>query len=66
MILGWSLQETANSVGVVRALQMAFENYNLSKTIVFDNGKEFKNHWVCGNVWKTRHTRVDPPTSTPT
>jgi putative transposase len=60
MILGWSLQETANSVGVVRALQVTFENYGLPKTIVFDNGKEFKNHWICGNVWKTRHTRVDP------
>ncbi|MDR1324467.1 MAG: hypothetical protein LBK00_00340 [Treponema sp.] len=60
MILGWSLQETANSVGVVRALQATFERYGLPGTIIFDNGKEFKNHWVCGNVWKMRHTRIDP------
>jgi putative transposase len=60
MILGWSLQETANSVGVVRALQMTFERYGLPETIVFDNGKELKNHWICGNVWKMRHTRVNP------
>jgi putative transposase len=59
-ILGWSLQETANSVGVVRALQMSFERYGLPKTIVFDNGKEFKNHWVCGDQWKMRHTKIDP------
>jgi putative transposase len=60
MILGWSLQETANSVGVVRALQMTIERYGLPGTIIFDNGKEFKNEWLCGDQWKMRHTSIDP------
>lgn len=59
MILGWSLQETANSVGVVRALQMTIERYGLPGTIIFDNGKEFKNYWLCGDQWKMRHTSLD-------
>jgi hypothetical protein len=60
MVVGWSLQLTANSVGVVLALRMCFEKYGLPGTIYFDNGREFKNYWVCGNEWKIRKTKIDP------
>jgi hypothetical protein len=59
MIVGWSLQLTANSTGVVLALQMCFDTYGLPCAIYFDNGKEFKNYWLCGNEWKIRHSMVD-------
>jgi putative transposase len=58
-VVGWSLQLTANSVGVVMALRMCFENYGLPGTIYFDNGREFKNYWICGNEWKLRHTKIE-------
>lgn len=58
-IVGWSLQTTANSVGVVRSLKMAFENYGLPKTVYVDNGKEFKNYWLCGDEWKSQRTKID-------
>jgi putative transposase len=56
-IVGWSLQLTANSTGV--ALEMCFDTYGLPGSIYFDNGKEFKNYWLCGNEWKIRHSLVD-------
>ena len=59
-IVGWSLQETAGSVGVIRALQMAFERYGLPDTIYVDNGKEFKNYLLCGDQWKAQKTKIDP------
>jgi hypothetical protein len=46
-------------VGVVKALQMCFNTYGLPGTIYFDNGKEFKNYWICGNEWKLRHTKIE-------
>jgi hypothetical protein len=58
-IVGWSLQLTANSLGVALALKMCFEQYGLPDTIYFDNGKEFKNYQLCGNEWKVRHSLVD-------
>jgi putative transposase len=58
-VVGWSLQLTANSVGVVMALRMCFENYGLPGTVYFDNGREFKNYWICGNEWKLRHTKIE-------
>jgi putative transposase len=60
MITGWSLQETANSVGVIRALQMTFTDYGPSGKIYVDNGKEFKNYLLCGDQWKAQKTRIDP------
>jgi hypothetical protein len=60
LVVGWSLQLTANSVGVVMALRMCFENYGLPGTIYFDNGREFKNYWICGNEWKLKRTKIDP------
>jgi putative transposase len=60
VIVGWSLQLTANSVGVVRALKMAFERYGLPDKVYVDNGKEFKNYWLCGDEWKLRRTKIDP------
>ena len=59
-IVGWSLQETANSIGVIRALQMVFEKYGPSDTILVDNGKEFKNYLLCGDQWKAQKTKIDP------
>jgi putative transposase len=59
-IVGWSLQETANSVGVIRALQMAFADYGLPESIYVDNGKEFKNYLLCGDQWKAQKTKIDP------
>jgi putative transposase len=58
-VVGWSLQLTANSTGVVLALKMCFERYGLPGTIYFDNGKEFKNYQLCGNEWKIRRSSVD-------
>jgi hypothetical protein len=60
LVVGWSLQPTANSVGVVLALRMCFEQYGLPGTIYFDNGREFKNYWICGDEWKLRRTKIDP------
>jgi putative transposase len=48
-IVGWSLQLTANSTGVAIALQQCFDQYGLPGSIYFDNGKEFKNYWLCGD-----------------
>jgi len=59
-IVGWSLQETANSIGVIRALQMTFTNYGLPEEIYVDNGKEFKNYLLCGDQWKAQKTKIDP------
>jgi putative transposase len=58
-IVGWSLQLTANSIGVALVLQQCFDTYGLPGTIYFDNGKEFKNYWLCGNEWKIRHNLID-------
>jgi putative transposase len=60
LVTGWSLQPTANSAGVVLALRMCFEKYGLPGTIYFDNGREFKNYWICGDEWKLRRTKIDP------
>jgi putative transposase len=60
MVVGWSLRLTADSVGVVQALRMCFEKYGLPGTIYFDNGREFKNYWICGDEWKLKRTRIDP------
>jgi hypothetical protein len=38
---------------------MCFEQYGLPETIYFDNGREFKNYWICGNEWKLRHTEIE-------
>jgi putative transposase len=59
VIVGWDLQLTANSTGVATALQRCFDTYGLPKAIYFDNGREFKNYWLCGNEWKIRHAMVD-------
>jgi putative transposase len=59
-IVGWSLQETANSVGVIRALQMTFRDYGLPGSVYVDNGKEFKNYLLCGDQWKAQKTKIDP------
>jgi putative transposase len=59
-IVGWSLQETANSVGVIRALKMTFNDYGLPEKIYVDNGKEFKNYLLCGDQWKAQKTKIDP------
>jgi putative transposase len=58
-IVGWSLQLTANSTGVAIALQMCFDQYGLPGSIYFDNGKEFKNYWLCGDKCKSSVSRVD-------
>jgi hypothetical protein len=58
-IVGWSLQLTANSTGVAIALQKCFDRYGLPEYIYFDNGKEFKNQFLCGNVWKTQTSTID-------
>jgi putative transposase len=60
LIAGWSLQLTANSLGVIRSLQMCIENYGSAKDVYVDNGREFKNYWLCGDTWKERYTAVDP------
>jgi putative transposase len=60
MIVGWSLQLTANSLGVIRSLQMCIERYGSARDVYVDNGKEFKNYWLCGDTWKERYTSVDP------
>jgi putative transposase len=60
LIVGWSLQENASGIGVIRSLQMAFQNYGLPKSIYVDNGKEFKNHILCGDKWKLFRTKIDP------
>jgi putative transposase len=60
LIVGWSLQESASGIGVIRSLQMAFNNYGLPKSIYVDNGKEFKNFMLCGDKWKARRTNIDP------
>jgi transposase InsO family protein len=59
-ITGWSLQETANSVGVIRAMQMTFKDYGLPEKIYVDNGREFKNYLLCGDQWKAQKTKIDP------
>ncbi|MDR3019877.1 MAG: Mu transposase C-terminal domain-containing protein [Treponema sp.] len=59
-ITGWSLQETANSIGVIRALQMTFQEFGLPEKAYVDNGKEFKNYLLCGGQWKARKTKIDP------
>jgi hypothetical protein len=58
-IVGWSLQLTANSTGVAIALQKCFDRFGLPEYIYFDNGREFKNHFLCGNAWKTSLSVID-------
>jgi hypothetical protein len=58
-IVGWSLQPTANSTGVAIALQKCFDRFGLPEYIYFDNGREFKNHFLCGDVWKSQSTVID-------
>jgi putative transposase len=60
LIVGWSLQLTANSLGVIRSLQMCVETYGTARDVYVDNGREFKNYWLCGDTWKARYTNVDP------
>jgi transposase InsO family protein len=60
IITGWSLQETANSVGVIRSFQMTFQEYGLPEKAYVDNGKEFKNYLLCGDQWKAQKTKIDP------
>jgi putative transposase len=59
LIVGWDLQLTANSTGVAIALQRCFDVYGLPGAIYFDNGKEFKNYWLCGSDWKSKRGKVD-------
>jgi putative transposase len=59
VIVGWSLQRTANSTGVAIALQNCFDRFGLPEYIYFDNGREFKNHFLCGDVWKTQLSKID-------
>jgi hypothetical protein len=59
LIVGWDLQLTANSTGVAAALQRCFDTYGLPGAIYFDNGREFKNYWLCGNEWKRENKRRD-------
>jgi hypothetical protein len=59
MIVGWDLQLTANSTGVAIALQRCFDEYGLPGAIYFDNGREFKNYWLCGNEWKRENSNID-------
>ena len=59
-IVGWNLQETANSVGVMRTLKMAFDDHGLPETVYVDNGSEFKNYILCGDEWKAQKTKIDP------
>jgi hypothetical protein len=58
-IVGWCLRLTADSTGVAVALQKCFDRFGLPKTIYFDNGREFKNHFLCGDVWKARSSLID-------
>jgi putative transposase len=60
MIVGWSLQKTANSVGVVRALKMMVDRYGTAEKVYVGNGREFKNYWLCGGQWQFRKTMLDP------
>jgi hypothetical protein len=57
-VVRWILQLTANSKEVVTDLQMYFNRYGLPQTIYFDNSRDFKNYWICGNEWKLRHTKI--------
>jgi hypothetical protein len=59
MIVGWELELTANSTGVAVALQRCFDEFGLPGAIYFDNGKKFKNYWLCGNEWKLENSKVD-------
>ncbi|MDR0707947.1 MAG: hypothetical protein LBF60_08770, partial [Treponema sp.] len=59
MIVGWDLQLTANSTRVAAALQRCFDTYGLPGAIYFDNGREFKNYWLCGNEWKRENSDID-------
>jgi hypothetical protein len=52
-IVGWSLQQTANSAGVVQALKMCFGKHGLPEVIYFDNGKEFKTTGYAGTNGKS-------------
>jgi hypothetical protein len=62
VIAGWSLQLTANSVGVARALRMRVREYGTPKAVYADNGKEFKNCRLCGGTWKAAYTKTGPKT----
>lgn len=50
---------TADSVGVAIVLQKCFDRFGLPGTIYFDNGKEFKNQFLYGGVWKSRDSMID-------
>jgi transposase InsO family protein len=58
-VLGWSLQTSANTVGVIRSVKMMVEKYGPAETVYIDNGKEFKNYWFAGDEWKLRRTKID-------
>jgi transposase len=40
-------------------LQKCFDRFGLPEYIYFDNGREFKNHFLCGDMWKSRLSRID-------
>jgi hypothetical protein len=39
---------------------MTVKNYGTARDVYVDNGREFKNYWLCGDTWKARYTRADP------
>jgi len=58
-IVGWSLQETANSLGVLRVFEKMTMLYGLCDGWYIDNGKEYRNYWLCGDSWKAMRTKLD-------
>jgi hypothetical protein len=58
-IVGWCLRLTADSIGVATALQKCFDRFGLPDTIYFDNGREFKNQFLCGGAWETRNSAIE-------
>jgi hypothetical protein len=39
---------------------MTVKNYGTARDVYVDNGREFKNYWLCGDTWKARYTTADP------
>jgi hypothetical protein len=58
-IVGWCLRLTADFIGVATALQKCFDHFGLPEAIYFDNRWEFKNQFLCEDVWKSRDSAVE-------
>lgn len=56
--LGWCIVETPSSDSIATVLKQVFVNYGLPKALYWDNGRDFRSHWLEGRREQSRTGRV--------